>query len=100
MPPKKPPPCGTQHLSPHLWDTPGCPLSPQSPMEGATCSKVRDFGQWKGWEKPWRERVINVGIPRTASDWKLWFFLMLFGAGNQQGKGISVLITTGNNKSF
>uniref|UniRef100_A0A8C3XBZ7 Cleavage and polyadenylation specificity factor subunit 4 n=1 Tax=Cyanoderma ruficeps TaxID=181631 RepID=A0A8C3XBZ7_9PASS len=39
VPPKEPPPCGTQHLAAHLRDTSGCPLSPQSLLEGGTCSK-------------------------------------------------------------
>ncbi|XP_058708645.1 putative cleavage and polyadenylation specificity factor subunit 4-like protein [Poecile atricapillus] len=38
-PPKEPPPRGTQHLAAPLWDTSCCPQSPQSPMEGGTCSK-------------------------------------------------------------
>ncbi|XP_068066029.1 putative cleavage and polyadenylation specificity factor subunit 4-like protein [Anomalospiza imberbis] len=39
VPPKEPPPRGTQHLAAHLWDTSGCPPSPQSPLEGGTRSK-------------------------------------------------------------
>ncbi|XP_041881463.1 putative cleavage and polyadenylation specificity factor subunit 4-like protein, partial [Corvus kubaryi] len=39
VPPKEPPPHVTQHLAAHLWDTSGCPPSPQSLLEGGTCSK-------------------------------------------------------------
>ncbi|XP_039572316.1 putative cleavage and polyadenylation specificity factor subunit 4-like protein isoform X2 [Passer montanus] len=39
VPAKEPPPRGTQHLAAQLWDTRGCPLSPQSLLEGGTCSK-------------------------------------------------------------
>lgn len=51
VPPKEPPPRVTQHLAAHLWDTSGCSPSPQSLLEGGTCSKVRDFWGWEGWEQ-------------------------------------------------
>ncbi|KAL2297827.1 hypothetical protein Nmel_016392, partial [Mimus melanotis] len=38
VPPKEPPPRGTQHLA-ALWDTSGCPSRMQSLLEGGTCSK-------------------------------------------------------------
>ncbi|XP_062362180.1 putative cleavage and polyadenylation specificity factor subunit 4-like protein [Cinclus cinclus] len=41
VPPKGPPPSGTQHLADRLWDNSGCPPSPQNLLKGSTCSKSR-----------------------------------------------------------
>lgn len=100
VPPKEPPPRVTQHLAAHLWDTSGCSPSPQSLLEGGTCSKVRDFWGWEGWGSPWREgegQQVLWGFlqcsQKSLLDWKCVFSLCYLalsppgaGVGNQQGR--------------